>query len=164
MTCLYLPPVPASVGAARRWAASLLPDDVPDDVRDSVVLVLSELLTNAVTHAAAPPPPSGAGAAGGGEDIEVEVVVDPGGGHVALAVTDPSDRPLPPAPVAVAAGADHGRGLLLLDALAQDHGWAPRAGGGKCVWALFRRSRVPGRDGRGGVRGRAVVRAGCAGG
>ncbi|RST25004.1 ATP-binding protein, partial [Streptomyces sp. WAC04770] len=73
MTCLYLPPVPASVGAARRWAAPLL----PTDVRDEVVLVLSELLTNAVTHAS-PLPPSGTGVAGGGEDIEVEVVVDPG--------------------------------------------------------------------------------------
>ncbi|MEU7348015.1 ATP-binding protein [Streptomyces bacillaris] len=161
MTCLYLPPVPASVGAARRWAALLL----PDDVRDEVVLVLSELLTNAVTVThASPLPPSGTGAAGGVEDIEVEVVVDPGGGHVALAVTDPSDRPLPPAPATVPAGADHGRGLLLLDALAHDHGWSPRAGGGKCVWALFRRPRVPSRDGRSGARGPAVVRAGCAGG
>ncbi|MFB6906878.1 ATP-binding protein [Streptomyces bacillaris] len=157
MTCLYLPPVPASVGAARRWAALLL----PDDVRDDVVLVLSELLTNAVTHATGAPG-AGAGAAGGGEEIEVEVVVDPGGGHVALAVTDPSDQPLPPAPATVAAGADHGRGLLLLDALAQDHGWTPRAKG-KSVWALFRRPRVPNWDGRGGVRGPAVVRAGCAG-
>ncbi|MEU3978378.1 ATP-binding protein [Streptomyces bacillaris] len=159
MTCLYLPPVPASVGAARRWAAPLL----PPDVRDEVVLVLSELLTNAVTHATAPPPSSSAGAAEGGEDIEVEVVVDPGGGHVALAVTDPSDQPLPPAPATVPAGADHGRGLLLLDALAQDHGWSPRAKGGKCVWALFRRPRVPSRYGRAGSRGAAVVRAGCAG-
>lgn len=158
MTCLYLPPDPASVGAARRWAALLL----PPDVRDDVVLVLSELLTNAVTHAAGAPG-AGAGAAGGGEEIEVEVVVDPGGGHVALAVTDPSDQPLPAAPETVPAEADHGRGLLLLAALAQDHGWAPRAGGGKCVWALFRRTRVPSRVGRAGARGPAVVRAGCAG-
>ncbi|MCR8945068.1 ATP-binding protein [Streptomyces sp. OUCMDZ-4982] len=163
MTCLHLPPVPASVGTARKWAANLLPDDIRDDVGDEVVLVLSELLTNAVTHAATAPP-SGTGAAGSVEDIEVEVVVDPGGGHVALAVTDPSDQPLPAAPETVEPEADHGRGLLLLDALAQDHGWAPRVGGGKCVWALFRRPRVPSRDGRGGVRGPAVVRAGCAGG
>lgn len=158
MTCLYLPPVPASVGAARSWAASLLPDDLPDDVGDEVVLVLSELLTNAVTHAS--PPPSGTEAAGRGEDIEVEVVVDPCGRHVALAVTDPSDQPLPPAPATVEAEADHGRGLLLLDALAYDHGWTPRAEGGKCVWALILCSRTSGRD---GVRGPAVVRAGCAG-
>ncbi|WP_274036502.1 ATP-binding protein [Streptomyces sp. MMBL 11-1] len=125
MTCLHLPPVPASVEAARRWAAPLL----PVDVRDSVVLVVSELVTNAVAADAA---------AGADDDIEVELVVDPAG-HVALAVTDASDLPLPDAPVAAPLDEDGGRGLLLVDAIAYDHGWAPRACGGKCVWALVRR-------------------------
>ncbi|MEU3706995.1 ATP-binding protein [Streptomyces anulatus] len=125
MTCLHLPPVPASVGAARRWAALLL----PEDVRDPVVLVVSELVTNAVAADAE---------AGAADDIEVELVVDPSGRHVALAVTDASDRPLPQAPATVAANEDGGRGLLLVEALAYDHGWTPRACGGKCVWALVR--------------------------
>ncbi|MFI1226154.1 MULTISPECIES: ATP-binding protein [unclassified Streptomyces] len=125
MTCLHLPPVPASVEAARRWAAAQL----PVDVRDSVVLVVSELVTNAVAADAA---------AGAADDIEVELVVDPAG-HVALAVTDASDLPLPDAPVAVPADEVGGRGLLLVDAIAYDHGWAPRPCGGKCVWALVRR-------------------------
>lgn len=124
MTCLYVPPVPESAGIARRWAAPLL----PAAVRDPVVLVVSELVTNAVAADAA---------AGATEDIEVELVVDPAGRHVALAVTDASDQPLPPSPAEVAIDQDSGRGLLLLEALAHDHGWAPRCGG-KCVWALFR--------------------------
>ncbi|MEU6618617.1 ATP-binding protein [Streptomyces parvus] len=148
MTCLLLPPVPASVGAARRWAAPLL----PPDLRDSVVLVLSELLTNAVVLTTE-------GRAAGAEDIEVEVVVDPTHGHVTVAVTDPSDQPLPSAPAAVEAGADHGRGLLLLDALAHAHGWSPRACGGKCVWAQFRRRAAA--PGRSGPRPAAAQPAGC---
>ncbi|MEV7317977.1 ATP-binding protein [Streptomyces microflavus] len=103
---------------------------LPAAVRDPGVLVMSELVTNAVAAEAA---------VGATDDIEVELVVDPAGRHVALAVTDASDQPLPPTPAAVATDQDSGRGLLLLDALAHDHGWAPRCGGsGKCVWALFR--------------------------
>lgn len=154
MTCLHLPPVPASVGDARRWAALLL----PPDLRDSAVLVLSELLTNAVTIA------TGDRAEGAEdievEDIEVEVFVDPADGHVTVAVTDPSDQPLPPAPVSVEAGADHGRGLLLLRTLAYDHGWFPRTCGGKCVWAQFRRRAAA--PHRAGPRPPAAQPAGCA--
>ncbi|MFD3886156.1 ATP-binding protein [Streptomyces microflavus] len=112
MTCLYVPPIPESAGIARRWAAPLL----PAAVRDPVVLVVSELVTNAVAADAA---------VGATDDIEVELVVDPAGRHVALAVTDASDQPLPPIPAVVAADQDSGRGLLLLEALAHDHGWAP---------------------------------------
>ncbi|MET9097128.1 ATP-binding protein [Streptomyces cyaneofuscatus] len=131
MTCLLLPPHPASVSTARRWAAPLL----PADVRDGVVLVVSELVTNAVAADQA---------ADATDDIEVELVVDRPRGHVVLAVTDASDRPLPPPPAHVPAEEDSGRGLLLLDALAEDHGWVPRpCGGGKCVWARFRCACTP---------------------
>ncbi|GGW17716.1 ATP-binding protein [Streptomyces globisporus] len=125
MTCLLLPPQPMSVSAARRWAAPLL----PADVRDGVILVVSELVTNAVAADEK---------AGTVEDIEVQLVVDPPRGYVVLAVTDASNQPLPPSPVCVPGDEDGGRGLLLLDVLADDHGWTPRPCGGKCVWALFR--------------------------
>lgn len=131
MTSLLLPPHPASAGAARRWAAPLL----PADVRDPVVLVVSELVTNAVAADEA---------AGAADDIEVELVFDSSHGHVVLAVTDASDRPLPPSPTCVPGDEDGGRGLLLLDILADDHGWAARPrGAGKCVWALFRCACTP---------------------
>ncbi|MFC9176803.1 ATP-binding protein [Streptomyces sp. NPDC057107] len=131
MTCLLLPPRPASVRTARRWAAPLL----PADVRDGVVLVVSELVTNAVAADQA---------AGATDDIEVDLMVDRPRGHVVLAVTDASDKPLPPPPAHVSGEEDSGRGLLLLDALAEDHGWVPRpCGRGKCVWARFRCTCTP---------------------
>ncbi|WP_411082737.1 ATP-binding protein [Streptomyces sp. cmx-18-6] len=125
MTYLNLPTTYASVHTARHWAAPLL----PADVREAAVLVLSELVTNAVAADAYVEAP---------DTIGVEVVVDTSG-RVALYVTDSNDRPIPPAPADVPADDESGRGLLLLDALADAHGWAPRTCGGKCVWALFRR-------------------------
>ncbi|WP_412103941.1 ATP-binding protein [Streptomyces californicus] len=130
MTCLHLPPVPASVGAARRWAAPLLSTELLSaDVRDPIILVVSELVTNAVAAEEA---------VGAVDDIGIELDVDPAGRYVTLSVTDASDRPLPAAPEVVPGDEDHGRGLLLLHALACRHGWVPRQCGGKCVWAFFR--------------------------
>ncbi|OCC14030.1 ATP-binding protein [Streptomyces sp. PTY087I2] len=125
MPYLLLPPHPMSVSAARRWAAPLL----PADVRDPVVLAVSELVTNAVVADEA---------IAATDDNEVELIVDPSYGHVVLAVTDASDRPLPPSPARVPGYEDGGRGLLLLDIPADDHGWVPRPCGGKCVWARLR--------------------------
>lgn len=44
------PPDPAEVRAARRFVA----ERVPDDVRDSITLLVSELVTNAIEHARSP--------------------------------------------------------------------------------------------------------------
>lgn len=44
-----LPAVPTSVGSARRFALQAL-DDTPGPMRDDVVLMVSELATNAVLH------------------------------------------------------------------------------------------------------------------
>lgn len=107
----------------RHGAAPLL----PADVRDPVVLVVSEVVTNTVAADAA---------VGAVDDIEVELVVDPAGRHAALAVTDGAATGRGPRRPSLA-DEDGGRGLLLLDTLSYDHGWTPRTCG-KCVWALFR--------------------------
>jgi hypothetical protein len=69
-----------------------------------VVLVASEPVTNTV------PADAEVGAV---DDIGVELVVDPVGRHIALAVTDSSDRPLPEAPGGAPSDDVGGRGLLL---------------------------------------------------
>jgi anti-sigma regulatory factor (Ser/Thr protein kinase) len=95
---------------------------LPVDV-DVAVLLVSELVTNAVTH----------GDGGAGATAEVTMLVRHCGGQLRVEVHDRS--PDMPAPVWPQAPEDSetGRGLLLVDALAGEWGcyWTP---GGKAVY------------------------------
>lgn len=92
------------------------------EVRDDVALVVSEMVTNAVRHAAPP------------VALEIEV----GEEDVVVAVFDGS----PEQPVARAADvhAEGGRGMLLVNLLSDDHGVRAQPPG-KTVWARLRRRR-----------------------
>ncbi|RRQ80629.1 hypothetical protein CQW44_31760 [Streptomyces griseofuscus] len=105
-----LPAHPLSVGAARRVVRELLTVwDVPEGVRDDVVLVVSELITNALVHAGGTR--IGCRLHRTAERIRVEVADETAGdAGSALPVTC---RPGPEDP--------HGRGLLLVEALSL--GW-----------------------------------------
>ncbi|MEU7316541.1 ATP-binding protein [Streptomyces sp. NPDC007083] len=102
------------------------------DFSERVVLVISELVTNAVQHARTRPP-------GENESIDIATVLMPD--HVVgILVADNSPR----APLCSAkdpAEATHGRGLLLVSALAD--GWTalprpfPDGAQGKGIWAFF---------------------------
>ena len=87
---------------------------------DDLTLVVSEMVTNAVRHAGPP--------------VVIELQADPDA--VLVAVEDGS----PERPQARAAGldAEGGRGLLLVDLLAAEHGVRPGPPG-KTVWALLQR-------------------------
>jgi anti-sigma regulatory factor (Ser/Thr protein kinase) len=97
---------------------------------DDAELVISELLTNAVQASLAAPPASGARTAAP---------------VVALCLTLDSDlltvlvgdcRPEPPVRRADPDGDDEaGRGLVIVQAISDDWGIRPVAGGGKVVWA-----------------------------
>lgn len=123
MTCLQLQPTAAAPFAARRWSARQL----PDDVRETALLVISELVTNAVSASRAAPAPVA---------VTLEITVEPG--RVELYVTDASSVLPPATPEAVPADAESGRGLLLVTALADEYGWAP-SGYGKRVWVALDR-------------------------
>jgi anti-sigma regulatory factor (Ser/Thr protein kinase) len=107
-----------SVGAARTFVAALMVG-TPDSVRDSVALMVSELATNALIHAA------------GGFDVSVErsdstvsVSVSDRGEGTPVLQAPPSSEP-------------HGRGLRIVDKLADDWGVSPLSDGdrrGKTVW------------------------------
>jgi two-component sensor histidine kinase len=96
------------------------------DLRHGLLLILSELVTNAVRHAALLTPVIG---------VEVRMA----GGWVRLAVEDGH----PYRPAALHAAPEHGhtggRGLLLVKAVAHAAGGTcgvePTAAGGKTVWA-----------------------------
>lgn len=93
---------------------------------DDAVLVITELASNAVVHAApavAPDVP----------EIGLGLVRHPG--HVMLTVSDPGDTMPAFAPSDGSALQEGGRGLCIVDALAEEWGWTPRLPAGKTVWA-----------------------------
>ena len=113
---LKLDPVPASVGVARRFVRDLL-DGADEDTVDTLLLLASELVTNAILHAHTP--------------VELGVCVDGGRALVCVADRMPSTEPLTPR--------DHsrdrpgGRGLALVADLSDDWGTTTFTGG-KTVW------------------------------
>jgi anti-sigma regulatory factor (Ser/Thr protein kinase) len=113
---LKLDPVPASVGIARRFVRDLLAG-VDEDSLDTVLLLASELVTNAILHAHTP--------------VELGVCVDGGRALVCVADRMPGSEPLTPR---VHSGdRPGGRGLALVADLSDDWGTTAFTGG-KTVW------------------------------
>ncbi|MDX3801894.1 ATP-binding protein [Streptomyces sp. AK04-3B] len=129
---LEIRPDPAEVGRARRWARSrLVGSGIGDEepLAETLILLVSELVTNAVVHTGCP---------------AVLRLSLPGGAAepsiVRLEVADSSDR----APVPRCAGdeATGGRGLALVDGLADRWGWSVE-GAGKRIWCELDRCAAP---------------------
>lgn len=111
---------PDSPRLARWWLGDLLRrNHLEHDLHDAVLLV-SELATNAVTHARS----------------AFEVVVSLADGRLRVEVTD-ADAGVPQVQW-VPAGATSGRGLLIVETLAQAWGVSPAEGGCKTVWFELR--------------------------
>ena len=98
--------------ALRWWLEEV---QCPKSIKDDVVVVFSELVTNAVRHA--------------GVEFTAAATFDDG--RLRLSVTD--REPSPPA-VLPDAGPSGGFGLRLIEALSDGWGWRP-LGVGKEVWA-----------------------------
>ncbi|MFC7882723.1 ATP-binding protein [Streptomyces sp. NPDC057376] len=95
---------------------------------DDAVLVITELASNAVAHAV----PS---AAAGAPEVRLGLALGPG--HLMLTVSDPGGNEPVRTPSDGSALREHGRGLCIVDALADDWGWTPRPPAGKTVWATL---------------------------
>jgi anti-sigma regulatory factor (Ser/Thr protein kinase) len=122
----------ASVGRSRRFVASVT-EDAPPEVREAILLMVSELATNAVVHA------------GGGFVVRVERV----DGSIRVTVTDGgSGRPVVQHPDE---HQPHGRGLRIVDELSDEWGSEDTAAHGKAVW--FRIDAAPLTDRAGGSSG-----------
>ena len=114
MSILHLEPVVESTPTARHWIAAHL-RDLPADVIGCAALLTSELVTNAVLHAATP--------------IGVTLHILPGRIRVDVADGNPSF----PSLKAYGREAATGRGLTLFNTLASN--WGVQAvDGGKIVW------------------------------
>jgi anti-sigma regulatory factor (Ser/Thr protein kinase) len=112
-----LPPDPRAAAQSRRWAASTLEAWALEHISADVVLVTSELVTNAIRHA--------------GADLLVRLVREQD--QIRLEVTDP----LPELPELRRPDLDSGRGLHIVGAVADRWGVVPIPGVGKRVWAAF---------------------------
>jgi anti-sigma regulatory factor (Ser/Thr protein kinase) len=107
-----LPGTPESAAAARSMTRQLLGEGHP--AAETVQLLVSELVTNAIVH-------SNSGAPGG----TVTLALCPGRDGILVQVRDdggPSEPCLSGVAAEDGAGAEHGYGLLLVDALAERWG------------------------------------------
>ncbi|CAL9532181.1 ATP-binding protein [Streptomyces sp. Tu 3180] len=152
---LEIRPDPAEVGRARRWARSRLAGagiEADEPLAETLILLVSELVTNAVVHTGCP------------AVLRLSLPgAEAGEATVRLEVADRSDR----APVPRCAGdeATGGRGLALVDGLADRWGWSSE-GAGKRIWceldrcARTREAAAPCGGGLGAqVHGRPPARA-----
>ncbi|MET9408288.1 ATP-binding protein [Streptomyces sp. NPDC002935] len=121
-----LPRHARSVGRARTLLREQATSwKIPEEVAETAVLLLSELMTNAYRHARVSP----------GREIWARCALDDD--RVRVWVTDASDTL--PTPRNTSPDDESGRGLELVAALADDWGAAPREGGiGKTVWLELR--------------------------
>jgi anti-sigma regulatory factor (Ser/Thr protein kinase) len=111
---------PSSVSAARRFCAHTLERwGASNDVVDSVCLVVSELVTNAVLHA------------GTSCELTVSGPTSMAGDVIRIEVTD--GDPAAPMSKRYDVDAASGRGLQLVEALSERYG-TRRESGGKAVW------------------------------
>jgi anti-sigma regulatory factor (Ser/Thr protein kinase) len=122
------PSSPHGARLARRFAVRCLEGwghQSASDVSCTVALVVGELAANAVQHGRVP-----------GRDFGVRLVLDVTAGLVRAEVSDAATDKRPPlaTPVTPPEG-ESGRGLLLVDVLAERWGWEPRQPVGKTVWA-----------------------------
>lgn len=131
---LEVRPEPQEVGRARRWARSRLAGHgiaADEPVAETLILLVSELVTNAVVHADCPavlrmrlPAPPAAAAVG---------APVPGAGPEIVRVEVADGSPRPPRRRHSGGCDTGGRGLDLVALLADRWGWQAE-GAGKSIW------------------------------
>ncbi|MEU3654097.1 ATP-binding protein [Streptomyces sp. NPDC032161] len=119
--CFALPAHPESVAGARQLARARFDEwRLDDDAYEAAVLIVSELVTNAVVHT---------------RSARVVCELRCLGRRLRIAVQDQGHQPGGPKLCRTASG-EHGRGLLLVDAMCST--WGSRYaefGSGRIVWA-----------------------------
>jgi anti-sigma regulatory factor (Ser/Thr protein kinase) len=113
--CVDLPPEPTSATQARALARERLGASYSQETLDTVALLVTELVTNAILHARTP----------------LQLTLDPRPGHVRICVEDQSSEQ--PTLQRYEADAITGRGLALVDQLSSSWG-VDGTPSGKVVW------------------------------
>jgi anti-sigma regulatory factor (Ser/Thr protein kinase) len=123
-----LRPTSASSRTAREFATRTLTSWGLPDLVDDAVVIISELVTNAIRHGLPP-----YAAAAGDAPIKLSLVRQ--GRFVVFIVCDPSDQDPKVRPADDVC--ENGRGLHVIEALSRVWGWTPLPSGGKAVWAAL---------------------------
>jgi serine/threonine-protein kinase RsbW len=118
---LRVPHQSGAPGQVRRWLRDSLPE-LPEEVRDDLLVCATELVSNAVRHAR--PLPGG----------ELCVVYTLGPADVEVRVVDGGSRTHPHV-VAVNLDSAHGRGMFIVSKLSLDWGARTLGDGTQEVWA-----------------------------
>ena len=123
-----LRPTSTSSRTAREFATNTLRSWGLDDLVDDAVVIISELVTNAVRHGL-PPYAATAG------DPPIKLTLVRQGRFVVCIVSDPSDQNPKVRPADDVC--ENGRGLHVIEGLSRVWGWTPLPGAGKAVWAAL---------------------------
>jgi serine/threonine-protein kinase RsbW len=118
---LRVPHQSGAPGQVRRWLRDSLPD-LPDEVRDDLLVCATELVSNAVRHARPLP----------GGDLCVMYMLSPT--NVEVRVVDGGSRTHPHVCV-VNLDSAHGRGIFIVSKLSADWGARTLGDGSQEVWA-----------------------------
>ena len=110
---------PRDAAAARAFVRGLLAGRLPGSIIDTAELLVSELVTNAIQHA--------------GTTLTVDIAHSPEALWIAVTDGDAHNRPRRSA---AAPDDERGRGVFLIEALAQDFG-VRDVPGGKQVWCVL---------------------------
>lgn len=122
--------LPSAVPCARYHSRRVLREWRLGELTDSAELLISELMTNAVTANRS---------ASIGSSVRLWLLADP----VRLLILVQDDSPQPPIPTVPGTDAERGRGLLLVDAVSSRWDWyVPSVGSGKVTWALLEMASV----------------------
>ena len=111
--------------ATRAWSVGL---DLPKEVDEILLLLVAELVANALEHSAA------------GSDVPIDIALDVEGDVLRVSVSD-GGRGFEPS-VRQPIGYQRGYGLFLVDQAASR--WGVREDGGTCVWFELELSRTGG--------------------
>ncbi len=119
-----VPGIPESVPVARLRVRAALGFHGLGQYADDAAIITSELVTNAVQHAA-------------GNDTEtIEVILTAAGSPAAVTVAVSDSSPEGPVKRDTPAGGEQGRGLQIVEALSAHWGWC-HEDGGKAVFAVL---------------------------